>query len=96
MSVFNRRNALVGYVALRAASRALERRRRGKRRGALRRGLTIGLGIVSLGVLAGLAAVYLRRRGQEEKRLEGYAAAEADEPASEQDAAAVEPVPATT
>lgn len=92
MSVFNRRNAIVGYVWL----KVFERRLRGKRRGALRRGLTIGLGIVSLGVLTGLAAVYLRRRGQEPKRLEGYAAAEAEEPAAEQDAPAEEPVSATT
>jgi len=57
MSVFNRRNAVVGFLALKAASRSLERRRGQRRGSALRRGLVLGLGIVSLGVLVGLAAV---------------------------------------
>jgi hypothetical protein len=97
MSVFNRRNALVGFVALKFASRALERRRRGKRGLGLRSGLAIGLGIVSFGVLAGLAAVYLRRRGGEPQRLEGYAVGEEEPGGTElEPEAAAEPIPATT
>ena len=62
MSVFTKRNAAVGYITLKAASRALERRRR-RRRSGLKLGLYLALGLVSVGILAGVAAVAMRRHG---------------------------------
>jgi hypothetical protein len=64
--VFNRRNAVVGYVALKVASRKLRRR---KRSGA-RIALFVSLGIVSLGILAGLAFILLRRQQGEPEESE--------------------------
>ena len=96
MNVFNRRNALVGFIALKVARRALGRRLRRKGGGGSRVALLTVVGIVSLGVLAGLAAAFLRRRGQEEQRLEGYAVVdEAEEHPAEPEAASAEPIPAT-
>ncbi len=57
MSIFNKRNAAVGYLALKALDR-----RRNKRSG-IKLGLYIALGLISFGILAGFAAVALRRRG---------------------------------
>jgi uncharacterized membrane protein len=99
MSVYNRRNALVGFIALRAASRALERRRARRSGGRRKVVLVTVLGIVSLGALAALAA-FVRRRKREPQRLEGYAvsdeAEEAGEPAAAgQGATTAEPIPAT-
>ena len=96
MNVFNKRNALVGFLTLKAASRALERRRRRKRKG-LKLVLFLVLGLVSLGVLAGLAAVVLRRQQREPQRLEGYAVGpEAeDEIVGEYVTGTPEPIPAT-
>jgi flagellar biosynthesis/type III secretory pathway M-ring protein FliF/YscJ len=100
MNVFNRRNALVGFITLKAASRALERRRRRRRfGGGLRVAAFVVLGLVSLGILAGVVAVYLRRRQQEQepRRLEGYAVAEeaGEEASGESATATAEPIPAT-
>ena len=96
MNVFNKRNALVGFLTLKAASRALGRRRRRKRSG-LKLVLFLVLGLVSLGVLAGLAAVVLRRQHGESRRLEGYAAGSEveDEIVGEYVTATPEPIPAT-
>jgi len=61
MTVYNRRNALVGYMTLKAASRALERRRRRQRFGRnLKVALFVTLAIVSAGVLAAVAAAFLK------------------------------------
>jgi hypothetical protein len=99
MTVFNRRNALIGFITLKVASRALERRRRRQRAG---RGLKVALlvvaGIVSVGILAGIAAAFLRRRSDVGELLEDADAAaeqEVEEIAAELDAAAAEPIPAT-
>ena len=91
MNVFTKRNALVGFLTL----KALERRRR-KRKG-LKLVLFLVLGLVSLGILAGLAAVVLRRQHREPRRLEGYAISpEAeDEIVGEYVTATPEPIPAT-
>jgi hypothetical protein len=101
MTVFNRRNALVGFVTLKAASRALDRRRRSRRervgRG-LKLALFAALALVSLGILAGVAAAFARRRrGVEQRRLEGYAVGEDAEGAAAADAEAAptEPIAAT-
>lgn len=95
MDLFNRRNAIVGFATLKLASHWLERRRRRERSG-LRIALFVGLVVVSLGVIAGVAA-FLRRRRREPTRLEGYAVSEdADEAsASEPVTATAEPIPAT-
>ena len=94
MSIFNKRNALVGFVTLKAASRALERRRR--RRSGAKLALFLVLGLVSLGILAALAAIVVRRQHGETRRLEGYAAnreAE-DEIVGEYVTTTSEPIPA--
>jgi hypothetical protein len=67
VTVFNKRNALVGFLTL----KALERRRR-KRRSGMKLAALVALGIVSVGVLAGIAAVLHRRNGQGHE-LQGYA-----------------------
>jgi hypothetical protein len=82
VNVFTKRNAVVGYLTL----KALDRRRR--RRRALRVGLYVGLGIVSVGILAGLAAVAMRRRGANgAESSEGVAAP--DEAETDKDASAI-------
>ncbi|OFW71360.1 MAG: hypothetical protein A2Y55_03970 [Actinobacteria bacterium RBG_16_68_12] len=98
MTIYTKRNALVGYVTLKAASRALERRRRRKQlgRNAWKIVFLVVLGLVSLGILAGLAAVALRHQ-REPRRLEGYAVAEdvEGEIVGEYVAAGPEPIPST-
>ncbi len=95
MNVFNRRNALVGFMTL----KALERRRRRQRAGrGLKIALFVVLAIVSVGILAGIAAAFLRRRGDVEEFLgEADAVAEeaAEDVAAELDATAAEPIPTT-
>lgn len=95
MSIFTKRNAVVGYLTL----KALERRR--KQRSRIRLGVYIALGLISVGILAGLAAVLMQRRSATVEESEGFATAEAesDEAASEivgeYVTAASEPIPAT-
>jgi hypothetical protein len=73
MTVFNKRNALVGFVTMKAASRWLERKRnRRKRRGA-KIAAFVTLGIVSVGIVAAIAAVLHRRNGEEGEEMHGYA-----------------------
>jgi hypothetical protein len=75
VSIFTKRNALVGFVTL----KALERRRQRRKRHALRLAAFVVLGLVSAGILAALAAAVVRRqRGArvEPQRLEGYAVAD--------------------
>ncbi len=62
VTIFNRRNALVGYVVM----EALHRRRWQRRRHALKIAAFVALGIVSAGILAALLAVALRRNGNPE------------------------------
>jgi hypothetical protein len=66
VSVFTRRNAVVGYVAIKAAGKALERRAakaaRTERKRHPRLPLYIALGIVSFGILAAFAAYAAKRR----------------------------------
>lgn len=62
MTIFNKRNALVGFVTL----KALERRRKKQQRSALKLAAFVVLGIVSAGILAALLAVALRRNGSAE------------------------------
>jgi hypothetical protein len=94
VTVFNKRNALVGFVTLKAASRALERRKQRRRRGA-KIAAFVTLGIVSVGIVAAIAAVLHRRNG-EGAEMHGYAVG--DDPDSEivgEYVTAPEPLPAT-
>lgn len=79
MSIFTKRNAIVGYATL----KRLEWRRKHRRtRGTLKLVAFVALALVSAGILAGLVAVALRRqRGDAEaldeaRRLEGFASAD--------------------
>jgi len=87
VNVFTKRNALVGFVTL----KALEQRLRRKRRSRARRLVAVGLGVASIGALAGLAVLLLRRhQGAEEKPVETD-----DEIVGEVVTPAAEPIPAT-
>lgn len=87
MSVFTKRNALVGYVTLKALERRLKRRKRTR----ARRAVAVGLGVVSLGALVGLAVLLFRRQHGEEQD----AAVSDDEIVGEVVTTATEPIPAT-
>jgi len=68
VSIFNKRNALVGFVTL----KALGRRRR--KRQTMKLAAYVALGIVSAGILAALVAVAVRR--QRETQDDGKAIAD--------------------
>ncbi|HET9460908.1 MAG TPA: hypothetical protein VFO56_03140 [Gaiellaceae bacterium] len=94
MSIFTKRNAVIGYLTL----KALKHRR--KRRSGAKLGLYIALGLVSFGILAGVAAVVARRSGTSVADAEDAAAdAESDEAddeiVGEYVMTATEPIPAT-
>ncbi len=61
MSIYNRRNAAVGYLTLRAVQRAIDNKRR-KRRSGFRVAAYVGLGLISAGILAAALAIALKRR----------------------------------
>jgi hypothetical protein len=70
VTIFNKRNALVGYLTL----KALERRKWRRRRNVAKVATFAGLGLVSVGILAGVAAVVYKRHGGEiEQQPHGYA-----------------------
>ena len=102
MSIFNKRNAAVGYITLKAASRALERRR-SRRRSGLKLALYVALGLISVGILAGVAAVAMRRHGGtvEEPEEDSASEDEAESHGAENEivgeyvTATPEPIPAT-
>jgi hypothetical protein len=85
MSIFTKKNALVGFITL----KALERRRQRRRRHARKLLGFVVLGIVSAGILAALAAVVVRR--QRETVPEPGADAAGDWGSSELDAEFHEP-----
>ena len=87
MNVFTKRNALVGFVTLKALERRLNRR---KRRSRVKRAAAVGIGVVSLGALAGLAVLLLRRQ-----HADGPGAESDDDIVGEVVTAATEPIPAT-
>jgi hypothetical protein len=93
VSIYNRRNALVGFVAIKVIQRRLRRRKRTARK-ALVFG---GLGLLSVGALVGVGAVLVKRQRGEARHLEGYAEVEEAESAivGEPDTASSEPIPAT-
>ena len=59
MTVFNKRNALLGFITW----KALRQRRKRQQRHTLKIAAFVALGIVSAGVLAAILAVALRRNG---------------------------------
>ncbi len=70
MTIFNKRNALVGFLTL----KWLERRRQRRRKSVAKIATYAGLGLVSVGILAGVAAVVYKRHGGEiEQQPHGYA-----------------------
>jgi hypothetical protein len=75
VTIFNKRNALIGYVTVKAISR---KRRRimpgGRKRNGWKVPVFVGLGIVSAGVLAVLLALMLRRQ-REPEHIEGFVVA---------------------
>jgi hypothetical protein len=98
VTIFNRRNAAVGYLTLKALDR-----HRSKRSG-LRLGLYIALGLVSVGILAGVAAVAMRRHAgatAEGTEMESVTTDEAESDEAESEivgeyvTTAPEPIPAT-
>ena len=62
MKIYTRRNAAVGYLALKAMQRAIDKKQRRPRRSGLKVAAYVGLGLVSAGILAGVLAIALRRR----------------------------------
>ena len=60
MSFYNRRNAAVGYLTLKALQRSIDKRR--KRRSGMKVAAYVGLGLVSAGILAAALAIVLKRR----------------------------------
>ena len=62
MSIYNRRNAAVGYVTIKALRHAMNRKQEQDRRRKVKIAAYIGLGLVSAGILAGALAIALRRR----------------------------------
>jgi hypothetical protein len=89
MTIFNKRNALVGFLTLKWLE---QRRQRRKKRQALK---LAALGVASLGVVAVLGAVLVKRQRGEENRLEGYAYGGDEEIVGEVVTASSEPLPAT-
>jgi hypothetical protein len=91
VNIFSKRNALVGFLTL----KALERRR--SRRQLLRsKGPKIALvGLVSLGLVAAIAAVLMRRHHGEQEQIESLMSEDEGEIVGEYVTANPEPFPAT-
>ena len=77
MTVFNKRNALVGYMTLQALKR---QRRASKLRRRAPKIALFSVGLLSLGAVIGIFAVLHRRRGEDE-----IAQLDEDAPSSEVD-----------
>ena len=71
MKIYTRRNAAVGYLALKAIQRTIDKKRRPRRSG-LRVATYVGLGLVSAGILAGVLAIALRRRQGDAAEVTAY------------------------
>ena len=94
MSIYNRRNAAVGYLTLKAMQRAVDKKRKRGRRG-LRIAAYVGLGLVSAGVLAGVLAIALRHRSGDAAEAAFESDAESDAEIVGEYVTAPEPAPAT-
>jgi hypothetical protein len=91
MSFYNRRNAAVGYLTLKALQREVDKRRR-KRRSGMKVAAYVGLGLVSAGILAAALAVVLKRR---HNGADEFADIESESEIVGEYVTAPEPVPAT-
>jgi hypothetical protein len=91
MSIYNRKNAAIGYATLKAVQRALDKKRQRRRRSNLKIAAYVGLGVVSAGILAGVLALALRRRQGETE----IAAFDSEAEIVGEYVTAPEPVPAT-
>ena len=75
VSIFNKRNAFIGFLTLQAISR--NRRRMlsvGQKRSGWKLPVLLALGVISVGVFAVVAAVMLRRQ-REPEHIEGFVVA---------------------
>ena len=90
MSFYNRRNAAVGYLTLKALQRSIDKRR--KRRSGMKVAAYVGLGLVSAGILAAALAIVLKRRQGEAEEATRF---ESDSEIVGEYVTAPEPVPAT-
>jgi hypothetical protein len=112
VDVFTKRNAVVGYATVKAASHYLERRRKArakarakaeaeaKLRRAWKPALVVGLGLVSFGILAGVAYAW-RKSSAAAAQVEGEVSEVLEAVVEEAEAAgdlaeeaASEPIPA--
>ena len=91
MSIYNRRNAAVGYVTIKALRHAMNRKQERERRRKIKVAAYVGLGLVSAGILAAALAIALRRRDSDS--VDDFAFGE-DEIVGEV-VTSPEPVPAT-
>ncbi len=91
MSFYNRRNAAVGYLTLKALQRSIENKRR-KRRSGMKVAAYVGLGLVSAGILAAALAIALKRRQGDSEDVSEF---ESDSEIIGEYVTAPEPVPAT-
>jgi len=91
MKIYTRRNAAVGYLALKAMQRSIDKKRRPRRSG-LRVATYVGLGLVSAGILAGVLAIALRRRQGDAAEAPGF---ESENEIVGEYVTTPEPVPAT-
>ena len=91
MKIFNKRNALIGFLALKVAKRRL--RRKGLRRKGPKIAFFSLLGLASLGAVVGIVAVLLKRRGEDD--VVGLHEEAESEIVGEYVTASSSPVPAT-
>ncbi len=95
MKIFTKRNAIVGYLTLKAQSRARRHfMRRQKKRSGLKLATLLVLGILSVGLLIAFAGV-LHRRSREGETLEGVDVAGEVEVVVDDLAEATESIPTT-
>jgi hypothetical protein len=87
VTIFNKRNALLGFVTW----KALQLRRKPKQRSPLKIAAFVALGVVSAGILAAILAVALRRNGHAGDELDAEAQELTDELEAELEAAVPEP-----
>jgi len=93
VKIFTKRNALVGYMTLKAHSHARRHLVRRKRRSGLKLVMLLVLGILSVGLLLAFAGV-LHRRQRDPQALEDLEASDDVEPVADL-AGSTEPIPAT-
>jgi hypothetical protein len=91
MKIYTRKNAAVGYLALKAIQRSVDRKR--KRRSGFRVAAYVGLGLVSAGILAAVLAIALKRRSGEADEI--ALEAESENEIVGEYVTAPEPIPAT-